>query len=336
MRCLSKYFLLSIVTIACSGNIFAMDFLATAIPVVGSSSVLYSVSDESTNTLRGLGEGAGVNTLVEVYPEGVLIIDPGPSGVYEEAILKSVQRLHSSPIGSVQWIVNSVAFPELVLADGAKINRQAKIFASQETRQAMMRQCVACRQRLATVLGDEAIRRQALRFPGVIVKSRQLLPAPLGNWEVFLVPKGSAPTDLYLWNQHAQVLYAGGAVAMPGNAPDLRGSSLFAWINILKKMQALNPKYVIGMGEMRGQKGVDNIPSASAIDDTLQYLEAVKVLVQADFEGGGDPASADKRLLLPAYENLRGYQRLHPLNVQNAWQEYESQYGFIGKEHEHH
>jgi len=308
-----------------------MDLLAIPIPLGDSSHILYSVSDRSSKALHGLGDGTGVNSLVQVYAQGVLIIDPGPSGVYEEAILKSVQKLHSFPIGPVLWIVNSGAYPELVLADGAKINRRAKIISSQETRQNMMRQCVACRERLATVLGDDAIRRQALRFPEVIVKDRQSLPSPLGDWEVFLVPKGSAPTDLYLWNQRAGVLYAGGAISMPGNTPDLRGSSLFAWINILNEMKALKPKYVIGAGEMRGLNGLDNITSSSAIDNTLQYLEAVKALVESDFENGGDPASADKRLALPLYENLRGYQRIHLLNIQHAWYEYESQIGLMSE-----
>ena len=274
------------------------------------------VAQETSGYLEKLGDGIGLNTLIDVGENEYLIVDPGPDKSYAKKILHTLAKIESG-IGTKKLIlVNTVARPEHVLANSSLALMKTRIYGTKVTRDSMKIRCPNCRKRLATQLENKQILRTPIKIPNQIIsneKSIREFPA----WQLFEYI-GRTESDLVLWNQATGILYTGG-LTYQKSIPDLSSANSNSWLEALNTLIKLEPTYIIGVG--RGKIS----PNTTPLIFTIDYLQNLVRAAKNDFLNGGDAASADKCCKLEQYSSIAGYQTRHALNVQHVWREIEQE-----------
>ena len=83
---------------------------------------------------------------------------------------------------------------------------------------------------------------------------------------------------------------------------------------------------IVGTGPyLRNLKINQSKTTAEQLKLTDQYLNDLEIIVRKDFLAGGNEADADKCLNLEQFAKVKGYKKLHPLNIQRVWREIETQ-----------
>jgi glyoxylase-like metal-dependent hydrolase (beta-lactamase superfamily II) len=274
------------------------------------------VAQETGGYLSKLGEGVGVNTLIDVGPSAYLIVDPGPDGIYAKKLIETLSNFEKNIRSKRLVLINSVARPEHVLANSSLSTKQTAIYATKITQINMRARCPNCRKRLATQLENKSILRNPLKIPNIVIANGSFI-SEFPDWQVFEF-SGRTESDMALWNSKSLVLYAGG-LSYQDSIIDLNDGNSLSWINALEGLLELKPQYVIGVGLGKVKTGQQTLIV------TKDYLESLRMATRQDFLHGGDAASADKCCNLEQYRSVLGYQSRHPLNVQHVWREIEQE-----------
>ena len=306
-----------------SSNVFSSTLLKFSPSLIYKSkkTSIYVVSEKS-NYLIPLGIKKALHTIVQIYANGILIIDPGPNREYVDNLLIEVSKIHGKPLPDVKWVFNSTAQPEHVLGNYALEKYSPTFISSQPVNDFMISKCRDCRKDFLTAIPnrDYLTVIPKIVYPNYITKNLQPLHPELLDWKVFVFDCEKKTGETVLWNKKASVLYAGKMV-FNNSVPSLAYSDTISWIKTLEMLYKLDAEYVVGYGSI-SKVGI-NFFNSNAIKNNLEYLKKIHSIVKKDFNSGGNGESADGRLQIEKFSKELGYKRRHGLNVQHVWRELE-------------
>ncbi|WP_439669920.1 Glyoxylase or a related metal-dependent hydrolase, beta-lactamase superfamily II [Cupriavidus necator] len=253
-----------------------------------------------------------VPTLVHLSGAGVLVVDPGPQAAWGGALLGAIRALTPQP---VRWVVNTHAHPENVLANAAFARlRPRPVFLASAATAALMRQrCAACLARMATLLGNGAMRGAVIVLPQPALQPDGWLHTGATAWQVQVYANAHSASDTVLYAPQLQLLCAGG-LAYRERVPEMHEASLQGWRRALRRLQELPARTVVGTAA--------GTP-AQTLAPTLAYLDALAHGIGAALAAGSDASRANDAVAAVPFRHWRHFQSRHPLNVQRAWRELE-------------
>ena len=269
--------------------------------------------------VSALNEGHVAPTTALVAGAHALVIDPGPSQRHGERVRSSLACRFGA---EVQWIVNTHAHAENVLANSAFADRmvagQLTVWASEATRTAMQQRCPGCLASLTARVGAEAMAGTRIVLPTHTLQEGQRLTLGPMVLQVMPVERGHTEGDLVLWNAEHRLLWAGGLV-YGERIPELAQGRLDGWLDALDRLQALGPTQVVATVV---SVAADPGQEPPALLGTRAYLLALRQGVLRAMDEGRQPQEAGV-VDLPAYRAWAGYAERHAFNVQRAWRELE-------------
>ncbi len=306
-----------------SSNVFSATLLKFNPSLIykSESSSIYVVSEKSNYLIR-LGINKALHTIVQVYEDGVFIIDPGPNREYVSNLLLEISKMHDKPLPEVKWVFNSTAKPEHVLGNYALEKYLPTFISSQPVNNFMISKCEDCRKDFLRAIPnrDYLTGIHKIVYPNYITQNQYPLHPELLDWKVFVFDCEKKTGETVLWNKKASVLYAGRMV-FNNSVPSLAHSDTISWIKALEMLYKLDAKYVVGYGSI-SKIGIDFFNKKS-IKNNIDYLKKIYSIVEKDFNSGGNGESADARLQIEKFSNELGYKRRHGLNLQHVWREME-------------
>ena len=281
------------------------------------------VLQETKGYLQKLGQEIGVRSLAIVDDSSFLLVDPGPDARYTQALISALRKIEPRLKNHPDVIINSVARPEHALGNSTVSNTQTKIYATYITQANMVERCPNCRKRLSESLNNSELAKTAIQTPEFVIDKSVGIPN-YPEWQV-LEFQARTESDLVLWHPQLQILFAGGLISHE-SIPDLIDGSVLKWQAALQNLKQLNPRVIIGTGPyLRNIKINQAKSSADQLKLTSDYLNELEAIVRKDFLAGGNEADADKCLNLEQFAKVKGYKKLHPLNIQRVWREIETQ-----------
>ena len=316
-------FAFSLLLTVLSNNAFSATLLKFSPSLIYKSekSSIYVVSEKS-NYLIPLGINKALHTIVQVYEEGVFIIDPGPNREYVDNLLLEVSKVHDKPLPDIKWVFNSTAQPEHVLGNYALEKYSPTFISSQPVNNFMISKCKDCRKDFLTAIPnrDYLTVIPKIVYPNYLTKNQHPIHPELLDWKVFVFDCEKKTGETVLWNKKASVLYAGKMV-FNNSIPSLAHSDTISWIEALEMLYKLEAKYVVGYGSI-SNIGTDFF-NTNSIKNNLEYLRKLYSIVEKEFNSGGNGESADSRLQIEKFSEVLGYKRRHGLNIQHVWREME-------------
>jgi glyoxylase-like metal-dependent hydrolase (beta-lactamase superfamily II) len=281
------------------------------------------VLQETRGYLQKLGQEIGVRSLAIVDDTGFLLVDPGPDARYTQALLSALKKVEPRLKSHPDVIINSVARPEHALGNSTITNQQTQIYATLVTQANMIERCPNCRKRLSESLNNAELAKTAIQTPNAVLNLSAGIP-DYPEWQLFEF-QARTESDLVLWHPQLKILFAGGLISHQ-SIPDLIDGWVLKWQAALKELQQLQPKVIVGTGPyLRNIKINQSKTTVEQLKLTDQYLNDLEIIVRKDFLAGGNEADADKCLNLEQLAKVKGYKKLHPLNIQRVWREIETQ-----------
>ena len=281
------------------------------------------VLQETRGYLQKLGQEIGVRSLAIVDETGFLLVDPGPDARYTQALLSALKKVEPRLKSHPDVIINSVARPEHALGNSTISNQQTQIYATSITQANMIERCPNCRKRLSESLNNAELAKTAIQTPNAVLNLGAGIP-DYTEWQLFEF-QARTESDLVLWHPQLKIMFAGGLVSHQ-SIPDLIDGWVLKWQAALKELQQLQPKVIVGTGPyLRNIKINQSKTTVEQLKLTDQYLNDLEIIVRKDFLAGGNEADADKCLNLEQFAKVKGYKKLHPLNIQRVWREIETQ-----------
>ncbi len=252
---------------------------------------------------------------VVVTSEGVVLIDSGASDKAARYIHEQIKKITDKPVvlvintGSedLRWLGNTY-FKSL----GAKIITSKRALAHQRERASELLS------RLDTIIFPQfSVGTDTTYADETFEKEKEIV---VGDTTLVLKYDGPnyMPGDFYVWLPNESVAFTGDIVSTERMLAVARVSDTDSWINAFKKMQSLNPEYVVP-----GHGHATNIKEAKA--DTLDYLVLLRQAVRNFIKKGGeiqDVRSLNQYPLSP-YERLIGYDMLMGRNSLHVYMELE-------------
>lgn len=281
------------------------------------------VLQETKGYLQKLGQEIGVRSLAIVDDFGFLLVDPGPGARYTRALLSALKKVEPRLRSHPDVIINSVARPEHALGNSTLSNAQTQIYATSITQANMIERCPNCRKRLSESLHNSELAKTPIQTPNIAINIGLGVPG-YPEWQLFEF-QARTESDLVLWHPQLKILFAGGLISHQ-SIPDLIDGSVLKWQAAIHKLQELNPRIIIGTGPyLRNIKINQSQTTQDQLKLTSDYLNELESIVRKDFLAGGNEADADKCLNLEQFAKIKGYKKLHPLNIQRVWREIETQ-----------
>ena len=281
------------------------------------------ILQETKGYLQKLGQEIGVRSLAIIDDSSFLLVDPGPDARYTQALISALRKIEPSLKNHPDVIINSVARPEHALGNSTVSSSHTKIYASSITQANMVERCPNCRKRLSESLNNSELAKTAIQTPEFVIDKSVGIPN-YPEWQV-LEFQARTESDLVLWHPQLRILFAGGLISHE-SIPDLIDGSVLKWQVALQNLKQLNPSVIIGTGPyLRNIKINQAKSTADQLKLTNNYLNELEAIVRKDFLAGGNEADADKCLNLEQFAKVKGYKKLHPLNIQRVWREIETQ-----------
>ena len=281
------------------------------------------VLQETKGYLQKLGQEIGVRSLAIVDDSSFLLVDPGPDATYTQALISALRKIEPRLKNHPDVIINSVARPEHALGNSTVSSSHTKIYASSITQANMVERCPNCRKRLSESLNNSELAKTEIQTPEFVIDKHIGIPN-YPEWQV-LEFQARTKSDLVLWHPRLRILFAGGLISHE-SIPDLIDGSVLKWQAALQNLKQLNPRVIIGTGPyLRNIKINQAKSTADQLKLTNNYLNELEAIVRKDFLAGGNEADADKCLNLEQFAKVKGYKKLHPLNIQRVWREIETQ-----------
>jgi len=254
------------------------------------------------------------STGILIGPTGVVVVDPGPGRKAGLSLLKTIRGLTRKPIAAV---ILTHAHPENVLAAGVVAGRDAPVIASHRSYALMRDRCEECLQRLTGLAGETAMAGTVIRLPDQTVPEG-VTERRYGGRALQLVHTGWGHTagDLAVLDTGSRTLFVGG-LANNRVMPDMHEARTRGWIDALRTLEGLSPKYVVP-GE--GRPGGPQLLAAmhGYLTGLLQRVEATYRLQGSVFEVLADGE-------MPAYTGWVRYREAQPLNIQHVYAEMEKE-----------
>ena len=249
-------------------------------------------------------------TVVLWQGERAVVLDPGANQCGGLQLQRGLERLAGGTV-QVERILVSHAHAEQVLASNAWA---VPVAALPGTQAAMRQRCTACLASLTQDLGEAAMAGTRIVLPDHLLHPGQMLSAGGRLWQVLQMPSAHSESDLVLWSAAEGVLLAGGL--LDGRGLVLAQGSVAGWLQALARIEALQPRWLIGQhlvagpGQVRLAIANQRAALCGLVRRSWQGLERWQTEAEALAEHPPEGEAAEQ-------ERLR-------LNLARAWREMEA------------
>ncbi|SAL01871.1 MBL fold metallo-hydrolase [Caballeronia ptereochthonis] len=249
-----------------------------------------------------------------VGPEGVTVIDTGPSYRYGRAMIEAIRKVTPLP---VKLVIITHQAPEFVFGAAAFRDDDVPILAHARTAQLIRERCSICLANLRKTLGDDEMAGSRVTVPDKTVNGTTEMESGGRKLQLLHFGPASTPGDLAVLDTQSGVLFAGGLVSN-GRIPELRNEQIPGWLAALENLHALDLKTVVpGFGApLRGN------------DDIMQtgvYLRDLDASVKRAYKNGVGLTEAMHTVQVPAFRSYKLYAIAQPQNVQRIYLQLEKQ-----------
>jgi glyoxylase-like metal-dependent hydrolase (beta-lactamase superfamily II) len=266
--------------------------------------------DQRSEENNGLNDNLGFI----VTPDGVILIDSGASRMGAELIAKAITKVTPLP---VRWVVNTGGQDHRWLGNDYFAGQGAEIIAMKRT---------AATQKAYASQQMEGLK----RFLGKNLEGTVPMPATkqlegdeakikLGGVELdILYTDTHYPGDAMVWLPQKRVVFTGDLVYVDRAFVVLPWSSVKNGQKAFARMVALQPEYIVP-----GHGGVTDLAKAQReCGDYYDFLNNVIGAAATEMEPMEEVIK--KYTSLPAFEHLKHFKELHPVNMNRTYLEYEA------------
>jgi glyoxylase-like metal-dependent hydrolase (beta-lactamase superfamily II) len=248
---------------------------------------------------------------VIVTNEGVVLVDPGGSWKGAAAIKKAIATITDKP---VKIVINSGGQDHRWLGNGFWKKQGAKIIASNaavaDHKDRGSLQLTA----LDNFLGDKMNGTEPV-YADVTFDEKHVFTLGGLRFEITHAGQGHTPGDSYVWLPAKKTVFTGDIVYVERILGIGSQSHSGEWIKTFKSMMALDIKHLVpGHGHATSL--------AQAKKDTLDYLVALRKVMAAHIENGGDMIGSVK-VDQSAFKYLEQFNALSRRNAQQVYSEME-------------
>lgn len=263
--------------------------------------------------LAQANRGDIINSGFIVGTTGVIVIDPGPNYAHAELMLDAIRKITPKP---VRLVIDTHPHPENVLGNGFFARRGIVILAQSQTLQAMRNRCEKCYENMLKVLGEKIMAGTEIAYPNITVDESGDMTVAGRELSLLYYGWGHTEGDLAVLDRKSGVLFSGGLVSLDC-IPVLQQAKIKGWINALKQLQQQPIKRLV--------PGDGPVSNPKRLQETLGYLQSLLDLVERQYNAGMSILDLLQQAELPAYKKWTLYSEQHPLNVQHAYSELESE-----------
>jgi len=241
--------------------------------------------------------------------QGYVVIDSGPTYEYAHQAYTQMQKIAKLPVHYVinthdhddHWLGNSFYKSKGALLIGPR-TYEKNVVAGMQTR-------------MERILGKALYGKTKIVNLDTVVDTNLTLTVGDKTFQIAqLVKQAHTKGDLTVYLPKERIIFAGDVV-MNDRLTSLRDGSIIGSIEILDKIDALNPKVVVGGHGYR--------TDANATKALKGYLLELKKQVMEALDNDVPIGQITKVVIMPEYQKMKLYDVLHSRNVFDAYRELE-------------
>lgn len=251
------------------------------------------------------------NLGVVIGRDAVAVIDTGGSLAVGEAFRSAIAEHTDVP---VRYVINTHFHPDHVLGNGAFDGPEVTFVGHPKLPQALAERGPFYRQRLADLMGDDALASDVV-LASHLIEDRETIDLGDRVIELRSWPTGHTSADLTVLDRQTGTLFAGDLLFMQ-RLPVVDGS-LLGWLDLLAELAGLKAVRVVP------GHGPASAPWPDALSAQKRYLEKLRDGVRDAIARNVPLAKAENAVPLDERENWMLADENHPRNVITSYTELE-------------
>lgn len=241
--------------------------------------------------------------------QGYVVIDSGPTYAYAQQAYTQMQNIVNLP---VKYVINTHDHDDHWLGNSFYKSKGALLIGPRTYEQNVV---VGMQTRMERILGKALYGKTKVVNLDTVVDTNLTLTVGDKTFQIEqLVKQAHTKGDLTVYLPQERILFAGDVV-MNDRLTSLRDGSIIGSIKILDKIDALNPKVVVG--------GHGYKTDANATKALKGYLLELKKQVMEALDNDVPIEQITKVVIMPEYQKMKLYDVLHSRNVFDAYRELE-------------
>ncbi|MEN6587112.1 MAG: MBL fold metallo-hydrolase [Sulfuricella sp.] len=294
--------------ITAGGNAWALQFSASPV----AKNVYAFIGDTGMRSYEN--EGMNANAGFIVTPDGVVVVDSGPSYQVAKAMHEAIRKVTRQP---VKFVINTGGQDHRWLGNGYFKQIGAEIIASRKARADMEErggmELEALRQTLKEKLaGTEAV------YPSRLFDQAETLKLGGEEIQILYFGGGHTPGDSVVWLPKSRTLFSGDLVFVDRLLGILPFSNTRDWLASFEEIDKLAPAVIVP-----GHGAICTLGKAQR--DTRDYLRLLRSHMKQTIEQGKDLQTAIDTLDQSGFRDLKNYELLHGGNANRAYLEIEAE-----------
>ncbi len=253
--------------------------------------------------------GNMVNTCFIETKEGFVVIDSGPTFAYASQAYREMQKIAKRP---VKYVINTHDHDDHWLGNSFYKSKNALLIGPRSYEQNVV---AGMKSRMKSVLGDTLYGKTSIVALDKVVDDNLTLQAGEKHFMIQkLVQKAHTQGDLIVYLPEEKVLFAGDLV-FNDRITSLRDGSIIGSIKALNKIDAFEPKVVIGGHGYR-----------TDTKSTMHFKKYLMTMKKEVLEALDNDISIDEvtqKVVMPEFKDMKLYELLHSRNVFDAYRELE-------------
>lgn len=259
-------------------------------------------------------DGLNSNLGFVVTPEGVVVINSGPSVRVAKALHEAIRKTTSQP---VKWVINVNSQSHYWLGNGYFQALNIPIVAHQEAGRIMREMGEMQLSSLKGVLKDKAAGTH-IAYPSELIRDKHEIK--LGGVIFQVISFGSAHTagDIVVWMPQQKVLFSGDLVFTERLLAVLPLGNSDGWVKAFDSAMALGPKIIVP-----GHGKPSNVLQATR--DTRDYLVYNRTAIKKMLDKGASLQDAVEKIDQSRFRYLVNFDLLSRRNVNQIFTEMEQE-----------
>ncbi|MDE2371289.1 MAG: MBL fold metallo-hydrolase [Burkholderiales bacterium] len=246
-----------------------------------------------------------------VGERGVVVIDTGTSLAHGRALLAAIAAVTDKPV--LMALVTHTK-PEFLFGAGAFRERGIPVAMERRCARLMASRCSNCLKALQEQVGEAPMSGTEMYRPDREFDGGHAIDIGGRSLQVLYHGHTSGPGDIAVLDAQRGVLFAGGMLDVR-RIPDIQDGDMPRWRRALGELRSSGATvFVPGHGAAAGP---------AAIDDELQYLDALQARARALVEASVSLLDVADRSDLPAYREWDQYEIIHRRNASVAYLRFE-------------
>ena len=293
-----------------SAQLLAADLLLKSVQV---SPNIYAVIGEITGQSYE-NDGLNSNLGFVVTPEGVVVVNSGPSVRVAKALHEAIRKTTAQPI---KWVINVNSRSHYWFGNAYFHALNVPIIAQQEAVRDMRDMGEAQLEALKGVLKDKAAGSNIV-YPSKLIKDKHEIK--LGGVTFQLISFGAAHTagDIVVWLPQQKVLFSGDLVFTERILGVLPIGNSGGWVKAFDSAMALGPKLIVP-----GHGKPTNVQQATR--DTKDYLVYNRTAVKKMLDKGASLQDAVEKIDQSKFKYLENFDAWSRRNVSQIFTEMEQE-----------